>query len=93
MSFVCGRPLPRDVASTKGSAIARRRVVLNFMRSSPDKRTRVLFINSALQAGADTWIHFLLLRDLSQGQFAFKVMEGACISPQPCSDTRGVLSS
>jgi hypothetical protein len=43
--------------------------VLNFMRSSPDKRTRVLFINSALQAGADTWIHLLLLRNLSQGQF------------------------
>src|SRR5450432_434011 len=39
------------------------------MRSSPDKRTRVLFINSALLAGADTWIHLLLLRNLSQGQF------------------------
>jgi glycosyltransferase involved in cell wall biosynthesis len=39
------------------------------MRSSPDKRTRVLFINSALLAGADTWIHLLLLRNLSQDQF------------------------
>jgi glycosyltransferase involved in cell wall biosynthesis len=39
------------------------------VRSSPDKRTRVLFINSALLAGADTWIHFLLLRNLSQRQF------------------------
>src|SRR5215471_12620431 len=38
-------------------------------RSFPDKRTRVLFINSALLAGADTWIHLLLLRNLSQGQF------------------------
>jgi glycosyltransferase involved in cell wall biosynthesis len=39
------------------------------MRYSADKRTRVLFINSALLAGADTWIHLLLLRNLSQGQF------------------------
>jgi glycosyltransferase involved in cell wall biosynthesis len=39
------------------------------MRSSADKRTRVLFINSAILAGADTWIHLLLLRNLSQGQF------------------------
>ena len=37
---------------------------LDFMHSSPDRRTRVLFINSALLAGADTWIHFLLLRNL-----------------------------
>ena len=36
------------------------------MHAPPDKRTRVLFINSALFAGADTWIHFLLLRNLSQ---------------------------
>jgi glycosyltransferase involved in cell wall biosynthesis len=36
------------------------------MRSSPDTRTRILFINSALEMGADTWIHFLLLRNLSQ---------------------------
>jgi glycosyltransferase involved in cell wall biosynthesis len=43
--------------------------VLNFMRSSPDKRTRVLFINSALLAGADTGIHFLLLRNLPQDRF------------------------
>src|SRR5262245_5737646 len=43
--------------------------VLNFMRSSPDKRTRVLFINSALAMGADTWIHLLLLRNLSQDRF------------------------
>jgi len=42
---------------------------LNFMHYSPDRRTRVLFINSALQAGADTWIHLLLLRNLSRGQF------------------------
>src|SRR5262245_3524038 len=39
------------------------------MRSSPDTRTRVLFVNSALLAGADTWIHFLLLRNLPQDRF------------------------
>src|SRR5215470_1470674 len=38
------------------------------MRTS-GKRTRVLFINSALLAGADTWIHLLLLRSLSQDRF------------------------
>lgn len=35
-----------------------------FMRSPHDRRTRVLFINSALAIGADTGIHFLLLRNL-----------------------------
>jgi glycosyltransferase involved in cell wall biosynthesis len=39
------------------------------MRFSINKRTRVLFISSALDAGADTWIHLLLLRSLSQDQF------------------------
>jgi hypothetical protein len=39
------------------------------MHYSPDRRTRVLFINSALLAGTDTWIQLLLLRSLSQGQF------------------------
>jgi glycosyltransferase involved in cell wall biosynthesis len=39
------------------------------MRSFQDKRTRVLFINSALPPGADTWIHLLLLRNLSQREF------------------------
>lgn len=43
--------------------------VLNFMRSSHDGRTRVLFINSALVGGADTSIHLLLLRNLSQDRF------------------------
>src|SRR4029077_3645602 len=43
--------------------------VLNFMCSSLDKRTRVLFINSALLGGADTWIHLLLLRNLPQDRF------------------------
>ena len=38
-------------------------------RSYPDKRTRVLFINSAILAGADTWIHLLLLRNLPQDRF------------------------
>ncbi len=39
------------------------------MHSSPNKRTRVLFINSALLVGADTWVHLLLLRSLPRGQF------------------------
>lgn len=39
------------------------------MRSSPHRPTRVLFINSAQLAGADTRIHLLLLRNLSHGQF------------------------
>lgn len=39
------------------------------MRSSSNKKTRVLFINSALVAGADTSIHFLLLRYLPQDRF------------------------
>jgi glycosyltransferase involved in cell wall biosynthesis len=59
--------------------------VLNFMRSFPDKRTRVLFINSALLAGADTWIHLLLLRNLSQGQFELHAA-GQSGSPAPAFD-------
>jgi glycosyltransferase involved in cell wall biosynthesis len=39
------------------------------MRPYRDRETRVLFINSALLAGADTWIHFLLLRNLPQDRF------------------------
>jgi glycosyltransferase involved in cell wall biosynthesis len=39
------------------------------MTSSLDNRTRVLFINSALIGGADTGIHFLLLRSLSRDRF------------------------
>jgi glycosyltransferase involved in cell wall biosynthesis len=42
---------------------------MKFMQSSPAKRTRILFINSTLLAGADTWISLLLLRNLSQAQF------------------------
>jgi glycosyltransferase involved in cell wall biosynthesis len=59
--------------------------VLNLMRSSSDKRTRVLFINSALLGGADTWIHFLLLRNLSQGQFELHAA-GQPGSPAPAFD-------
>ena len=58
---------------------------LNFMRSSPDKRTRVLFINAALLAGADTWIHFLLLRNLPQDRFELHAA-GQTGSPAPASD-------
>ncbi len=39
------------------------------MPPAGDKQTRVLFINSALLAGADTWIHFLVLRHLSRLDF------------------------
>jgi glycosyltransferase involved in cell wall biosynthesis len=46
---------------------------------------RVLFINSALIAGADTWIHFLLLRNLSQSRFELHAA-GQPGSPAPAFD-------
>jgi glycosyltransferase involved in cell wall biosynthesis len=55
------------------------------MPSAADKRTRVLFINSALLAGADTWIHFLLLRNLPQEQFELHAA-GQPGSPAPAFD-------
>src|SRR3979490_580019 len=55
------------------------------MRSSTDRRTRVLFINSALLAGADTWIHLLLLRNLSQDRFELHAA-GQPGSPAPAFD-------
>jgi glycosyltransferase involved in cell wall biosynthesis len=55
------------------------------MSSSTDKRTRVLFINSALLAGADTWIHFLLLRNLPQDRFELHAA-GQPGSPAPAFD-------
>src|SRR5947207_595451 len=55
------------------------------MRSFPDKRTRILFINSALLGGADTWIHFLLLRNLPQRQFELHAA-GQPGSPAPAFD-------
>jgi glycosyltransferase involved in cell wall biosynthesis len=57
---------------------------------SRDKRTRVLFINSALQAGADTWIHLLLLRNLSQGQFELHAA-GQPGAPASAFDELGAL--
>ncbi|MGA2999398.1 glycosyltransferase family 4 protein [Bradyrhizobium sp.] len=39
------------------------------MHYSLDKRRRVLFINSALHPGADTWIHFQILRNLPRDGF------------------------
>src|ERR1700748_913711 len=56
-----------------------------FMNATPDKRTRVLFINSSLVAGADTWIHFLLLRNLPQDQFELHAA-GQPGSPAPALD-------
>ena len=55
------------------------------MHSSPDTRTRVLFINSALLAGADTWIHFLVLRNLPQDRFELHAA-GQPGSPAPAFD-------
>jgi glycosyltransferase involved in cell wall biosynthesis len=59
--------------------------VLNFMRISGDKRTRVLFINSALLIGADTTIHFRLLRNLPQDRFELYAA-GQPGSPSPAFD-------
>src|SRR5262249_6695657 len=74
------------MASPMESAIARRRAMrANFMRSSLDKRTRVLFINSALLLGADTWIHLLLLRNLSQDYYELHAA-GQPGSPAPAFD-------
>jgi glycosyltransferase involved in cell wall biosynthesis len=55
------------------------------MRPSPVKQTRVLFINSALLSGADTGIHFLLLRSLSQKEFELHAA-GQPGSPAPAFD-------
>lgn len=54
-------------------------------RPSPATRTRILFINSALLAGADTWIHFLLLRNLPQDRFELHAA-GQPGSPAPAFD-------
>ena len=64
--------------------------MLNFMRTSPDKRTRVLFINSALLGGADTWIHLLLLRNLPQDRFELHAA-GQPGSPAPAFDELGAI--
>ena len=80
-------PLPSDVASTTGSATAHRRATCAEFSCAlpPDNRTRVLFINSALLSGADTWIHLLLLRNLSQEQFELHAA-GQPGSPAPAFD-------
>jgi glycosyltransferase involved in cell wall biosynthesis len=57
----------------------------NFVRSPQDKRTRVLFISSALLPGADTGIHFLLLRNLPQQEFELHAA-GQPGSPAPAFD-------
>src|SRR5215468_7271952 len=61
------------------------------MHSSLDDRTRVLFINSALVAGADTWIHFLLLRNLPQDRFELHAA-GQPGSPAPAFDQLRTIS-
>ena len=55
------------------------------MSVPPDKRRRVLFINSASVAGADTWIHFLLLRNLPRERFELHAA-GQSGSPAPAFD-------
>ena len=55
------------------------------MCASPHNRTRVLFINSALLAGADTSIHFRLLRSLPQDRFDLHAA-GQPGSPAPAFD-------
>ena len=65
---------------------------MNFMRTSRDKRTRVLFINSALLVGADTSIHFLLLRNLSRDHFELHAA-GQPGSPSPAFDELRTIPS
>jgi len=55
------------------------------VHASPSKRTRLLFINSAPIAGADTWIHFLLLRNLPRERFELHGA-GQPGSPAPAFD-------
>jgi hypothetical protein len=87
--------LPSGVASHTWTCESGEERELNFMHYSLDRQTRVLFINSALLAGADTWIHLLFLRNLSQGQFSC-TMQGnwdrlhrrsiSCVRPGRISD-------
>src|SRR5947207_465767 len=81
-----GPALPSRVVSTFGSTIAGQQAArAEFLCSSPDKRTRILFINSALLPGADTGIHFLLLRNLPQERFELHAA-GQPGSPAPAFD-------
>lgn len=74
-----------NLLTARSLAKSFRLCALDFMHSPPDRRTRVLFINSALLAGADTWIHFLLLRNLPRGQFELHAA-GQPGSPAPAFD-------
>lgn len=60
------------------------------MRSSLDRRTRVLFVNSALLIGADTRIHFLVLRNLPRDRFEL-FAAGQPGSPSPAFDELRVI--
>jgi glycosyltransferase involved in cell wall biosynthesis len=48
-------------------------------------RTGVMFLNSAFQPGADTWVHNLLIRHLDRGRFAVEaaVTPGTDAEPSP----------
>jgi glycosyltransferase involved in cell wall biosynthesis len=67
------RALPRGLSAPtepyrrwRGKASRR---MLPFVEESPADRARILFVTSPLTIGADTWIHLLLLRHLSQSHF------------------------
>lgn len=62
-----------------------RSVLPRFMHSSHDRRTRVLFVNSALLVGADTRIHFRLLRSLPRDRFELYAA-GQPGTPSPAFD-------
>ena len=60
------------------------------MRSCLKKRTGVLFINSALLAGADTWIHCLVLRNLSRDEFELHAAGQPGSSAPPFDELRAI---
>jgi glycosyltransferase involved in cell wall biosynthesis len=70
--MLCGESQPANRAEFSVSA-------------SLDKRKRILFINSAPMPGADTWIHFLLLRNLPRERFELHAA-GQPGSPAPAFD-------
>src|SRR5215469_13790289 len=71
----------------QGSAVARHPATCaeSSVSASPDKRRRILFINSAPIAGADTWIHFLVLRNLPRERFELHAA-GQPGAPAPAFD-------
>jgi hypothetical protein len=60
------------------------------MHPIPEKRKRIMFLNSALLAGADTWIHLLLLRNLPQSRVELHAA-GQPGSHSPAFDELGTI--